>query len=113
MDFKEFVEKEMAGKELNEAVNFSVDKVNDLADKLSKMKFDKKLSEDSVKVLAYLAHIQAAGFNYDKAARTLKKNEATMNTRNNRNVLMAYEIPDELWWRERTGNSKRPTKETN
>lgn len=95
MDFKEFVEKEMAGKELNEAVNFSVDKVNDLADKLSKMKFDRKLSEDSVKVLAYLAHIQAAGFNYDKAASSLGKTVDSI--WDNMRGPKSYNVPEELW----------------
>lgn len=95
MDFKEFVEKEMAGKELNEAVNFSVDKVNDLADKLSEMKFDRKLSEDSVKVLAYLAHIQAAGFNYDKAARSLGKTVDSI--WDNMRGPKSYNVPEELW----------------
>lgn len=97
MEFKEYVEKEMVAYQLNEAANFAVNKVNDLGEKLSKIKFDKKLSEDSVKVLAYLTHIQAANFNYEEAARTLKKNESTMNAKNDRNVLIAYGVPEELW----------------
>lgn len=95
MDFKDFVEKEMVV--LSEAT-INVNKTLSLKDKLVEAKLSKKLSEDSVKVLAYLSHIKAVDGNLAKAADNLGRDRATLHSKDpKKNPLLALEIPEELW----------------
>jgi len=95
MDLKEFIEKEIGV--LSEAT-INVNKALGLRDKLVEAKLSKRLSEDSVKVLAYLSHIKAFEGNLAKAADSLGKDRATLHSKDpKKNPLVALEIPEELW----------------
>lgn len=97
MEFREFVEKDMEALRLDEArINFS--KVTELMDKLLKTgkKFE-GLYEDGVKVLAYVSHLKAAGGKAKLAADTLGVSLPTLQGNSDKNVLKAYNVPEELW----------------
>jgi len=97
MDFKEYIESQMTGKVLTESANINSEKAIGLIDKLTNSNLSKKLSEDSVKVLAYLTHIQAAGGNMKRAGESLQRDISALQSKNDKNPLIKLEIPEELW----------------
>lgn len=97
MDLKEYIEKRMGDTVLTEAANINSQKAIDLVDKLTQANLSKKLSEDSVKVLAYLTHIQASGGNLKKAGESLQRDISALQAKTDKNPLIKLEIPEELW----------------
>lgn len=99
MEFKEYVELEVNKLEtLNERANLDVNNVVLLKDKLAAAGINPKISEDSVKVLAYLGHIKAAKGVLKDAALSLGKDFSTLHSKDpSKNTLLGYGVPEELW----------------
>lgn len=103
MDFKEFIEQEMVGKDLSEAekeiVKFRKSACDELFAALKKADIprDKWLNEDGVKAMAYLGHAKAHNYNLTKTAETLGVGiDTTRNKKPEKNVFMKLGITDEL-----------------